>query len=138
MTLTLAVVLTFLCGSISSKPQKLNFLPFQKFPQHSIFMSCSDTFFTVVHFTGDKVLSSVARSLQNGAINALSLSGLHLSSDPSYEQFFSSLQHSPISELSLQFSVTEDMVVCILCGMYSFLLVLLSQTHSHRNLYTVQ
>jgi hypothetical protein len=63
---------------------------------------------SIPDFLGDKVLSSVARSLQNGTITALSLSGLHLSSDPLYEQFFSSLQHSPLSELSLQFSVTED------------------------------
>ena len=50
------------------------------------------------------------RSLQNGKIRVLHISGLMLSDDPVYEAFFSNLWHSPISKLSLEFGVTETLV----------------------------
>ena len=60
--------------------------------------------------TGEEVLLPIVRSLQNGKIRVLHISGLMLSSDPVYEAFFSSFWHSPISELSLEFGVTETLV----------------------------
>ena len=60
--------------------------------------------------TGEEVLLPIVRSLQNGKIRVLHISGLMLSSDTVYEAFFSSFWHSPISELSLEFGVTETLV----------------------------
>ena len=99
-----------MCGFIYSVCSQLWVCPGGHTCMYTPMYSCISKHVCLCNISTGELLLPIVRSLQNGNICVLHISGLMLSSDPVYEAFFSSFWHSPISELSLEFGVTETLV----------------------------